>query len=59
MAIQMDMTGTTIGQYTFDVATGLVKSRKATTKSSGTIEVAGQSMPVSIETTIESTVNKK
>ena len=59
MTIQMDMTGTTIGEYTFDVATGIIKTRKATTKSSGTIEVAGQSMPVSIETTVQSTVNKK
>ena len=59
MAIQLEMTGTTVGEYTFDVATGLVKSRKATTKSSGTIGVAGQSLPVSIETTVESVVNKK
>ena len=59
MAIQLEMTGTTVGEYTFDVATGLVKSRKATTKSSGTIGVAGQSLPVSIETTVESIVNKK
>ncbi len=59
MAVQMDMTGTTQGEYTFDVKTGIIKSRKATTKSSGTIEVAGQSVPVSIETTVESTINKK
>lgn len=59
MTMQMDMTATTTGEYSFDVATGIIKSRKATTKSSGTIEVAGQSMPVSMETTILSTVNKK
>lgn len=59
MTMQMDMTGTTIGEYTFDVSTGIIKTRKATTKSSGTIEVAGQSMPVSIESTVQSTVNKK
>lgn len=59
MAVQMDMKGTTIGEYTFDITTGIIKSRKATTKSSGTIEVAGQSVPVSMETTVESTVNKK
>lgn len=59
MAMQMEMTATTIGEYTFDVATGIIKTRKATTKSSGTIEVAGQSMPVNIETTVQSTVNKK
>ena len=59
MTVQMDMTGTTIGEYTFDLATGIIKTRKATTKSSGTVGVAGQSMPVSIETVVESTVTKK
>ena len=59
MAVQMDMKGTTTGEYTFEIATGIIKSRKATTKSTGTIEVAGQSVPVNMETTVESTVNKK
>ena len=59
MTMQMDMTGTTIGEYTFEVATGIIKTRKATSKSSGTIEVAGQSMPVSIESTVQSSVSKK
>ena len=59
MTVQMEMTGTTIGEYTFDVSTGIIKTRKATTKSSGTIEVAGQSMPVSIQTEVQSTVKKK
>lgn len=59
MTMQMDMKGTTIGEYTFDVNTGIIKTRKATTKSSGTIDVAGQSMPVNIETTLESTISKK
>ena len=59
MTMQMDIKGTTIGEYTFDVTTGIIKTRKATTKASGTIDVAGQSVPVTIETTVESTVNKK
>lgn len=59
MTMQMDMKGTTTGEYTFDVATGIIKSRKATTKASGTIDVAGQSVPVNIETTVSSTINKK
>jgi hypothetical protein len=59
MSMQMDMKATTIGQYTFDVATGIIKTRKATTKATGTIDVAGQSLPVNFETTVESTVNKK
>lgn len=59
MSMQMDMKATTIGQYTFDVATGIIKSRKATTKATGTIDVAGQSLPVNFETTVESTINNK
>ena len=59
MSMQMDMKATTIGQYTFDVTTGIIKTRKATTKATGTIDVAGQSLPVNFETTVESTINKK
>ena len=59
MSMQMDMKATTIGEYTFEVATGIIKTRKATTKATGTIDVAGQSLPVSFETTVESTINKK
>ena len=59
MTMQMEMKGTTTGEYTFDVATGIVKSRKATTKAAGTIDVAGQSVHVNIETTVSSTINKK
>ena len=59
MTVQMEMTGTTIGEYTFDISTGVIKTRKATTKSIGTLGVGGQSMPVSIQTTVLSMVNKK
>jgi hypothetical protein len=59
MTMQMEMKGTTTGEYTFEVATGIIKSRKATTKATGTIDVAGQSVPVNIETTVSSTINKK
>jgi hypothetical protein len=59
MTMQMQMKGVTTGEYTFEVATGVIKSRKATTKTTGTIDVAGQSVPVNIETTVVSTVNKK
>ena len=57
--MQMEMTGTTVGEYTFDVLTGIIKTRKATTKTSGTIEAGGMSLPVNMETTVQSTVNKK
>ena len=59
MAMQMEMTATTVGEYTFDLSTGIIKTRKATTKSTGTLEVSGQSVPMSVETTVLSTVNKK
>jgi len=59
MTMQMDIKGTTIGEYTFEVTTGIIKTRKATTKATGTIDVAGQSVPVTMETTVQSTINKK
>lgn len=59
MTMQMEMKATTIGEYTFEVATGIIRSRKATTKATGTVDVGGQSVPLSMETTIQSTVNKK
>ena len=57
--MQMEMTGTTIGEYTFDVSTGIINTRKATTKTSGKIEAGGMSVPMNMETTVQSTVNKK
>jgi hypothetical protein len=57
--MQMEMTGTTTGEYTFDVKTGLIKSRKATTKTTGTVDVMGQSIPMTMETNLVSTTVKK
>lgn len=59
MTMQLEMKGKTTGEYTFDVNTGLIKSRKATTKAAGTVEVAGQSVPMTVETTVTSSVSKK
>lgn len=59
MAMVMDLKGTVTGQYTFDVKTGIIKVRTTTTKASGNIEVMGQSIPMAIESTTESTVTKK
>ncbi|MBC7829349.1 MAG: hypothetical protein H7122_16500 [Chitinophagaceae bacterium] len=59
MTVQMDMKATTTGEYTFEVGTGIIKTRKATTKATGTMEVAGQSVPVNIETIVQSTISKK
>jgi len=59
MTMQMEMKGTSIGEYIFDVNTGLVKSRKSLTKATGSIDVMGQSVPLKIETSTTSTVTKK
>lgn len=59
MTIQLALQGTTLGEYIFDVATGIVKARKATTKASGTVEAMGQSIPMTIDSTISSAITKK
>ena len=59
MTMVMDMKGSSIGEYLFDVATGIIKSKKITTKASGNIDVMGQSVPMVMESTVESTVSKK
>ena len=59
MTFVMDMQGQTTGEYTFDVATGIIKSRRSVTKATGTIEAGGNSIPISSETTVNSTINKK
>jgi len=59
MKMQMAMKGTTIGEYTFDVASGIIKTKKATTKASGNVEVMGQSVPMTLETVVVSNIQKK
>ena len=59
MQMQMELKGTSVGEYVFDVNSGLVKSRKALTKASGSVDVMGQSIPLTIETTTTSTLSKK
>ena len=59
MMMQMELKGTSVGEYVFDINSGLVKSRKALTKASGSVDVMGQSIPLTIETTSTSTLTKK
>ncbi|HUR10605.1 MAG TPA: DUF6263 family protein [Flavitalea sp.] len=59
MTIQIALQGTTLGEFTFDVATGIIKAKKATTKATGTVEAMGQSIPMTIDTTVTSTISKK
>jgi hypothetical protein len=59
MTMQMDLKGTSIGEYVFDVNSGIVKSRKTLTKATGSVDVMGQSIPLTIETNSTSTITKK
>jgi len=59
MTLEIDMRGTTIGEYTFDVQTGVLRTRKSTSKATGTMSVMGQSVPMSIDAVITSTFTPK
>ncbi len=59
MTLQISMQGTILGEYIFDVATGIIKSKKANTKATGTVEAMGQSIPMTVDTTVTSTISKK
>jgi hypothetical protein len=59
MTLQISMQGTILGEYIFDVATGIIKSKKANTKATGTVEAMGQSIPMTIDTTVTSIISKK
>ncbi len=55
MTMQMAMSGNITGEYSFDVKTGVIKNRKMKTVASGTIDVMGQSVPLTLNSTLEST----
>jgi hypothetical protein len=59
MTMLMDLKGTSTGEYSFDVTSGIITSRKEVSRATGTIEVGGQSVPLTIETTRDSTTGKK
>ena len=59
MTLQVSMQGTILGEYIFDVATGIIKSKKANTKATGTVEAMGQSIPMTVDTTVTTTIAKK
>lgn len=56
MDMIMNLKGKGAGQYSFNIKTGLIISRSLNTNSSGTIDVMGQSIPMSIETKMQSNV---
>lgn len=53
MQMQMSLTGNVTGEYNFDIKTGIVKSRKLKTTASGQIDVMGQTVPLSLNSTVE------
>lgn len=59
MTLQVSMQGTILGEYIFDVATGIIKSKKANTKATGMVEAMGQSIPMTVDTTMTSIISKK
>lgn len=59
MTINMTMSGKTKGEYTLDPATGLVKKRTLVVDGTGTMEMAGQSIPFTMKMNTEETVTKK
>lgn len=55
MAMTIEMKGTSTGSFVMDPNTGLVKSSSSEDETEGTIEVMGQSTPVSGKTTSKTT----
>lgn len=50
MDMFMNLSGKGTGQYSFDVKTGIIRSKTLNTNASGTVDVMGQQIPMSIET---------
>lgn len=59
MTINMHIAGTSKGQYIMEVATGIIKKRNATMDATGTMEVAGQSVPFTMKLIMDEAVAKK
>ena len=58
MQIPMSLSGTTSGESVIDISTGTVKKNSTTMKITGTMELMGQSIPLSMNVTAQTTVNK-
>lgn len=59
MTIDMNLAGTSKGQLSMDVASGLVKKLAMTMDASGTMEVAGQSIPFTMKINVDQNAAKK
>jgi hypothetical protein len=59
MSIGMNMTGTSKGESVYDQKTGILKRDTLNTDMQGTMEVMGQSVPVTMKITMENEVKKR
>lgn len=59
MTINLAIKGKIKGQYTMDVASGLVKKRSTNLDATGTMDMAGQSVPFTMKMTMEEGIAKK
>lgn len=59
MAMHIEMKGESTGECIFDLVSGIVSNMKSVTKSTGTVEVMGQSVPLKMESSIVATISKK
>lgn len=59
MTVNLALTGKTKGQYTMDVATGIIKKRNTIMDAAGTMEVMGQSVPFTMKINAEEGTSKK
>lgn len=59
MTLNMNMTGTSKGDFTMEVGSGLVKKRSLVIDATGSLEAGGQSIPFTMKLITEEAVTKK
>lgn len=59
MNVNLDMKGSLKGSFTAETASGLVKSRTLNIDAKGNLEMAGQSVPLSMKMSTEEIISKK
>ncbi|MBE7173651.1 MAG: hypothetical protein INR73_23970 [Williamsia sp.] len=59
MQMQMNLAGVTKGTSIVDLSTGVLKKNDTSMKITGTMEIMGQSIPLSMDNTIQTTVTKQ
>ncbi|NII23726.1 hypothetical protein HB364_01445 [Pseudoflavitalea sp. X16] len=59
MTVNLSINGKIKGQYTMDVASGIIKKRIATMDATGTMDMAGQSIPFTMKVTMDEGIARK